>query len=271
MVSILVAGVIRMTQKNNSENVRSVQRALDILLCFNWYERELTLTEISEKLNLAKSTTSRILLTLVNQNFLTRDEKSGEYKLGDNLYYLGLIAKDSLDLRSIAHPIMIELMETTGETINIYLLEGKERVCFDQVESPHIIKQTVNIGERFPLWDGATGKIILANLSKNVWHEMIDELYPITDKTIVDPDEFISLLNEYKESGVAVTVGEKNFDIGCAAAPFFNNTGNVMGSISISGPSSRFPENTDQYSYLVIDAARKISNQLGYYGRSRVI
>lgn len=256
--------------EKNGENVRSVQRALDILLCFNWYERELTLTEISEKVNLAKSTTSRILSTLINQKFLIKDAKSGMYKLGENLYYLGLVAKDSMDLREIAYPIMKELMETTGETINIYLLDGNERVCFDQAESPHMIKQTVKVGERFPLWDGATGKIILAYLDKTIWYEMVDSLYPITDKTVVDPDEFISLLEEYKESGVAITVGEKNFDVGCAAAPIFNSSGSVIGSISISGPSSRFPENTDQYSYLAMDAARKISSQLGYYGRSRV-
>lgn len=256
-----------MMEQTSNGNVRSIQRALDILSCFNWYERELTLTEISEKVNLAKSTTSRILSTLENEKFLKRDDKSGTYKLGINLYYLGLVAKESMGLRNIAQPIMVELRNITKETINLYLLDGMERVCFDQVESPHFIKQSVRVGERFPLWDGATGKIILANLDENIWDEMLNELKPITEHTIVDPGKFIELLNEYKATGVAVTVGEKNYDIGCAAAPIFDATGSVIGCISISGPSSRFPENTDQYSFLVIDAARKISTQLGYYGR----
>lgn len=256
-----------MEQKNNEGTIRSVQRALDILLCFNWFERELTLTEISEKLKLAKSTTSRILSTLENQEFLSRDEKSNRYKLGANLYYLGLIAKESMDLRKIAYPLMLELREATQETINLYLLDGIERVCFDQVESLHAIKQTVRIGERFTLWDGATGKIILSNLDESIWHDMVKELRPLTEQTIVDPIEFINSLVEYKESGVAVSVGEKNYDIGCAAAPIFEANGKVIGCISISGPSFRFPDNTDQYSRLVKDASIKISSQLGYYGR----
>lgn len=252
---------------NSSGNVRSVQRALDILLCFNWHERELTLTEIAEKVNLAKSTTSRILTTLEDSNFLVRDEKTGVYKLGINLYYLGLLAKESMDLRSIAYPIMIELRDKTKETINLYLLDGQDKVCFEQVESPHFIKQSVKVGERFPLWDGATGKIILAYLDEKIWYEMIDKLEPITEYTIVDPEEFIEALKSYRAKGVAVTVGEKDYEIGCAAAPIFDRSGEVIGCISISGPSSRFPENTDQYSNLVKEAATKISKQLGYFGR----
>lgn len=260
-----------MVQKNGDNNVRSIQRAMDILLCFNWYERELTLTQISEKVDLAKSTVSRILSTLESQNFLLRDERSGGYKLGANLYYLGTMAKESMDLRKIAYPIMLELKESTEETINLYLLDGLERVCFDQVESPHIIKQTVKIGEKFPLWDGATGKIILAHLDKSIWQEMINHLRPLTDQTIVDPDKFIESLIKYRQDGVAISVGEKNYDIGCAAAPIFDSSGKVIGCISISGPSSRFPDITDQYSHLVMDGANRISEQLGYYGKPRAI
>lgn len=249
--------------------VRSVQRALDILSCFNWYERELTLTEISKKLGLAKSTTARILSTLEKENFLVRDEKSNGYKLGLNVYYLGLVAKESMDLRNIAYPIMHELRNITKETINLYLLDGMERVCFDQIESPHFIKQTVKVGERFPLWDGATGKIILAYLDEGIWDEMSKQLEPITEYTIADPEEFIRLLGEYRVNGVAVTIGEKDYDIGCAASPIFDATGKVIGCISISGPSSRFAEDADKYSHLVKDAAKKISNQLGFYGNWR--
>lgn len=255
-----------MNQKS-SNNVRAIERALEILLCFSWYERELTLTEISERLKLAKSTTSRILSTLESMSFLTRDAKTNMYRLGNNIYYLGLIARESMDLRNIAYPIMLELNEKTQETINLYLLDNLERVCFDQIESPHALKQTVKIGERFPLWDGATGRIILSNLDESIWHNMKKDLNPITNNTIVDPDIFIQKLCESKISGFAVSVGEKNYDVGCVAAPIFKSTGEVLGCISISGPRFRFPNSTDQFAGLVVDAAKRISTKLGYYGK----
>lgn len=257
-----------MSGENNENSVRSIQRALRILLCFNWEERELTLTEISEKIGLAKSTVSRLLTTLEIEGFLVKDGRINRYKLGHNIYYLGLVAKESLDLRVISRPIMKEITELTQETTNLYILDNLDRVCFDQVESPLSVKRSVKIGERFPVWAGATGKVILANLDETVWYDMIKELRPLTEKTIVDPDEFINELRRIKENGYAVSVGEKEYEVGCVAAPIFDVNRRVIGCVSISGPSFRFPTDTDYFCSLVVDAARKISRQLGYYEKT---
>ena len=257
-----------MNNTNNENSVRSIQRALRILLCFNWEERELTLTEISEKIGLAKSTVSRLLTTLENEGFLVKDGRTNRYKLGCNIYYLGLIAKESLDLRVISHPIMHEITELTQETTNLYLLDNLDRVCFDQVESPLSIKRSVKIGERFPIWAGATGKVILANLEEKIWYDMIKELRPLTERTIVDPDEFINELRYIRENGYAVSVGEKEYEVGCVAAPVFNVNRSVIGCVSISGPSFRFPKDTDYFSRLIVDASRRISKQLGYHEKT---
>ncbi|MBB6215285.1 DNA-binding IclR family transcriptional regulator [Anaerosolibacter carboniphilus] len=254
-----------MTEKSNENSVRSIQRALNILLCFNWDERELTLTEIAEKIGLAKSTVSRLLTTLELEGFISKDQKTNRFKLGHNIYYLGLIAKESLDIRKISRPIMEEIGRASQETVNLYLLENRERVCLEQVESPQPIKKSEKIGERVSIWQGATGRSILANLKENVWYEMIKELRPITEDTIADPDAFITELKKVKERGYAVSVGEKNAEVGCIAAPIFDAHRKVIGCLAISGPRFRFPENIDYYSELVVDGAKKISNQLGYY------
>ncbi len=252
-------------KNDGSTGVRAVERALDVLLCFNWNEKELTLTDISEKLGLAKSTVSRMLATLEMADFVYRDPKTNMYRLGSNIYYLGQIAKASMDLRNVAYPIMQELNNVTQETINLYLLDNLDRVCFEQIESPHTLKQVVKIGDRFPLWDGATGRVLLANLDEALWYDMIKELKPLTESTITDPIKFIESLKETKALGYAVSIGEKNYDIGCVAAPIFESTGKVKGCISISGPRFRIPQNTDQYAHLVVEAAKKISNQLGFF------
>ena len=257
-----------MNEKNGENSVRSIQRAFKILLCFNWNERELTLTEITEKIGLAKSTVSRLLGTLETEGFLVKDGKSNRYKLGHNIYYLGLIAKESLDLRAISHSIMVEITKLTQETTNLYMLDNLDRICFDQVESPLSIKRSVKIGERFPVWAGATGKSILAHMDESVWQDMTKELRPLTEKTIIDPQEFINELKAIRANGYAVSVGEKDYEVGCVAAPIFDANRNVIGCISISGPSFRFPKDTDYFCSVIVNAARRISKQLGYYEKS---
>lgn len=255
-------------KKSGENGVRSINRALQILKCYNWNEREFTLTEIAQKVKLPKSTTARLLSTLESEGFLKKEEKSNHYKLGNAVYFLGLIAKESLDLRLISQPIMEEICQATKETINLYVLDDLEKVCFNQVESPLSIKRYVKIGERSPIWYGATGKSILANLEEDIWHEKSKELVKYTEKTVVDPEEFISELKTIKEIGFAVSIGEKEHDVGCVAAPIFGGSKKVIGCLSISGPQYRFPQDTDYFVSLVVAGAAKISNELGYYGES---
>jgi DNA-binding IclR family transcriptional regulator len=252
-------------EKNTTKDsgIRSVQRALNILQCFDWDNKELTFSEIVDKISLPKSTTSRILSTLENEGFLIRDPDTMKYKLGHSIYLLGIVAKESLDIRSISLPFMEKMTKLTNETSNLYLLENYDRVCIAQVPSPMPIKQTVQVGERFPIWAGATGRSILAFLDESVWDEMIKELKQFTDKTVVDPDEFINDLREIRRKGYSVSMGEKFVEIGCVAAPIFN-ANRVIGCISISGPVYRFPKDTTSYTNLVTEAAQSISHKLGY-------
>lgn len=254
-----------MAEKNKDNGVRSIQRALHILLCFNWNERELTMTEITEKIGLAKSTTSRLLMTLEVEGFIKRDTSTNKYSLGHNIYYLGRVAKEGMAINDVARPIMEEINKATQETINLYLLDSMESVCSFQIESPLPIRQATKIGERSPLWAGASGRAILAGLEEKAWYEMTKELKAYTSNTVTDPHAFIDIMRSIKEKGYVISLGEKNDQVGCIASPIFDVHGKVIGSIAISGPVFRFPEDTDLFSTLIVDGAKRISRQLGYY------
>lgn len=254
-----------MIEKNNDTGVRSIQRALRILLCFNFKEKELSLTEITEKIGLAKSTTSRLLATLEQEGFIKRDLITGKYTLGHNTYYLGLVAKENMTINKIAKPIMEEINKVTKETINLYIKDGMDAVCFYQVESPLPIRQAAKIGERTPLWAGASGRAILASLDEDIWHEMSKDLKAYTPNSVTNKEVFLDILNNTREKGYVVSLGEKNDEVGCIASPIFDAHGRVIGSIAISGPVFRFPEDTELFSELIVDGSRRISRQLGYY------
>lgn len=248
--------------------VRTLSRALSILMAFTWDDRELSLTQISEKIGLAKSTTLRLLGALESEGFIEKNFRTNHYKLGHNLYYLGLIAKDSLDIRTVSRPFMENITQLTKETTNLYLLDHYDRICFDQVESPLAIKRTVRIGERYPIWAGATGKSILAFMDREMWVKMKDRLEKITEWTVADPETFILELEKIRAMGYAVSVGEKDYEVGCVAAPIYDASQHVIGCLSISGPKFRFPADTEYFAKLVLDASRQISRQLGYYSNN---
>lgn len=251
-----------MTEKNEGA-VRTVQRALTVLECFDFENRELSFTDIVQRIDLPKSTVSRLISTLELEGFLERDIDTSKFKLGHRVYLLGLIAGETMDIRNISVPYMDKMTKLTGETTNLYILENYDRVCIAQVESPMPIKQLVKVGERFPIWAGATGRSILAQLDEDTWHEMIKELRQFTDKTVVNPDDFINNLKEIRKSGYALSLGEKYNEVGCIAAPIFNYSG-VMGCISISGPVYRFPEDISNFAKLVTESAIDISHKLGF-------
>lgn len=257
-----------MSEVKSESTVRTLSRALSILMTFTWDDREMTLTNISEKIGLAKSTTLRLLGALESEGFIEKNSKTNHYKLGHNLYYLGLIARDSLDIRTISRPFMENITQLTKETTNLYLLDHDDRVCFDQVESPLSIKRTVRIGERYPIWAGATGKSILAFMERPIWEKMKVKLEKITEYTIADPIEFVQELEKIRMNGYAVSVSEKDYEVGCVAAPIFDSTQKVIGCISISGPQFRFPDDTDYFAKLVLEASMHISKQLGYYEKT---
>lgn len=249
--------------EKGENNIRSIQRALNILECFDWNHRELIFTEIVEKIGLPKSTTSRILSTLEYEGFVVRDQDTQKYKLGHTMYLLGLIARESMDIRTVSIPFMEKMTKITDETSNLYLLENYDRVCIAQIESPKPIKQLVKVGERFPIWAGATGRSILAQLDESIWHDMEKELKQFTEKTVVDPEKFINDLRQIRKKGYSLSLGEKFDEVGCVAAPIFNENG-IVGCISISGPVYRFPDDITNYASLVTDAASSISYRLGY-------
>jgi len=248
-------------EKNDTKNVKSINKALDILMCFDWDDKELTLTEISKKMGLAKSTTSRLLNTLLDKGFLSKDEDTNKYVLGSMVYYLGQVAKETIDLRRISMPILKHINQKTKETVHIYVYEGLERICFEQVESQQLIKQSVKVGSKEPIWVGATGKSILAFLSGKELDDVINEVKKLSD---LNSEDLIAALKKVRVDGFAIRDGKKDDNVGCVAAPIFDIKGCIKGCLAISTPAFRFPENSEEYKNLVVKGASEISEKLGY-------
>lgn len=251
-----------MADKKSKEEsgLRTVQRALDILYCFSEERQELTLTDISKEMNLAMSTTTRLLKALEMNHFVEKNQDTLKYRLGQRLYLLGYIAGKSIKLRELAKPLMYKLRDETKETVNLYVLDHTSRVCIEQAEGLQSIRHLVKIGEKLPLYAGAGGKVLLAFQSEEFQQKVFT-----SEAGFMTREEWQKECAHILETYTACSIDEREVGSAAVAAPIFNIHGEVQACLSISGPTHRFTEEvTPQLQQKVKEHAQKLSEQLGY-------
>ncbi len=248
------------TMENNPQVIRSVQRAIDILQSFSEEKTELTLTEISNETGLAKSTATRILATLEENNLVEKEAASGKYRLGRTLYFLGHAAGRSIELKEVAKETMVRLRDQLKETVNLYVREGENRVCIQQFESLQSVKHMIQIGQKLPLTVGASGKVLLAYESKGFIEKIMEKQVMVKGKS-----ELLSELNMITIEKYAESIEERETGTSAAAAPIFNIHGEVIAALSVSGPAQRFnPSHIEELKTVLVASALEISNYMGF-------
>ena len=245
------------------DSVRSVERALSLLHCFDLSTEALSLRELSEKLQLAPSTTLRLANVLTNRGFLQKS-KAKTYSLGSAVYLLGAVAKSHFKLQKIVHPYMVRVRDACLEAVSLYAMEDGFRVCYEHVESPRGVRCVVRVGDRFPLWAGAAGKCLLAYADPAIVDNEVKKLFPVTPRTIVDPDQFRQALQTIRDNnGQSISFGEREEGITSFAVPIFSEPSTAAFAFTVSAPSSRVDASIlKQFSELATKAARDIERQL---------
>ena len=198
----------------------------------------------------------------LQQNSTTR-----MYSLGMKILAWSGIYLSSLDLRTIALPIMGDLRRLTSETVSLYLVDGNERLCVERIESQHNLRMVARVGHRLPLYAGSAGKAILAFMPLARVDQILKttEFKPLTPMTIVDPEVLKLDLDRIRLKGYAESHGEWIQEASGVAAPILGQGGEVVGALSISGPGSRFtPMRVREYAAEVVRAAGQLSKSMGY-------
>jgi len=236
-------------------------RVADVLLMFAGGPQYLGVSAISRELGLSKAVVHRILRSLVSRQMLQTDPGVPGYRLGPAAVALGASALSRFETRTAAMPVLRRLRDETGETTTLSGLVGEERVYLAQFESPNEVKMTVDLGVRFPLHAGSSGKAILAFLPEARREAVLSRPLPsLTDRTVTDTDALRAELAEIVRTGVAVSTGERRSDAGSVAAPLFGPDGEPHGAISVCGSRHRFtPDRVERWRELVLAAAEEIS------------
>lgn len=197
------------------QGVEAVERALSLLESFSQQQQTLTLTQLANATGMYKSTVLRLTASLERFRYLVRHE-DGQFAIGQAVWRLGLLYRQSYDLEPIIRPELIRLVEATGETASFYVREGDVRVCLYRENSPKAARHHLDEGVALPLESGASGHVLKAF-------------------TLRSPDE-----RDVRVQGYAVSLGDRDPDLAAIAVPIMDETGNLKGALAISGIVTRF-------------------------------
>jgi len=253
--------------------VQTIERVATIFDVMAQNSQGISLKELSAKVGLPKGTTHRLLSSLAYFGYVRQVSESKNYLLGFKLVELGNRLLDQLDLRAQARPSLINLCKKTRETVHLVVLDQNEALYVDKVESdekPGGLQMVSRVGLRVPAHCSSVGKVFLAQLSDPELDTLIKEqgLRKRTETTITDPEKLKHHLKVIRQKGFAVDDEENEKGIRCVGAPIFNQQGQVIAAISISGPTVRITKKVMQQTLKneVIRTALDISREVGYQG-----
>jgi IclR family transcriptional regulator, KDG regulon repressor len=238
---------------------------MDILLCFSPATPTWTLSALSARLGLYKSTVHRLLHDLMARGLIVVDPTTQELRLGLKVLELGYVAERALDLRRLARPLMEELQATTGETIALSVLDGRESLCIEMVEGWHEVKLVTRLGYRQPLHAGASARTLLAYLPPaEIEQCLAGELLGLGPRTMTDPDQLREAIAETRRVGFAFSSEETGPGAAGLGAPIHDHQGQILASLSILGPLSRFgPERRNDLVRHLLRTANAIGLRIG--------
>jgi DNA-binding IclR family transcriptional regulator len=244
--------------------VQSVDRALTIL------ERlarsgEAGVTEIASELGVHKSTAFRLVATLEAHRLVEQTEDRGKYRLGVGLLRLAGATTARLDLVQEARPVCRQLAADTGETVNIAVLSESSALYLDQVAGSSALQPHNWVGQHIPLHATSNGKVLLSGLSRQECDAVLSKLSSYTPTTITTKSKLRAELDQVREQGYALAVDELEVGLTAAAAPVRNVHGDVVASMSVSGPTFRISgERVEEVIGKVVEAAEEVSHRLGW-------
>ena len=254
--------------KRKDNDIIAVARALRLLNAFTFEKHAYTLTELSEQLGFYKSTVHRLVKTLENWGYLRKE--GNKITLGPQVFVLGEIYYHSLDLVHLAEPILQDIAKDSGETAAVYVRDGLNRLCLCRVQSPQHIRDSVEPGQKLPIYTGASGKLLLAFCQDPSVLKALESspLSPLTVKTITDRATLFQELDKIRETGFAASFGERDLSAAAIAVPIWGERGRLYGSLSVSGPAARFrSEKLLILLEILWKHAEKLSSLLGYSGK----
>lgn len=248
--------------------IQVIERMMRLLDVLSWYQDPVSLKQLALETGLHPSTAHRILAAMTGPGFVERPEP-GTYRLGIRLLELGNLVKSRISIRDAAMPLMQQLHQQLGESVNLGVRQGDEIVYVERTSSGRSSIRVVHlVGARAPLHVTSAGKLYLAEDSPEAVKAYVDRtgLFGLTPTSITTLPRLEEELERVRQEGVAYDNEEIEPGLRCIAAPVRDDSGRLVAGLSISAPAERYHE---EWSPIVRAAAAAISTAVGFDPKSK--
>lgn len=249
------------------QNVKSAQRALELLEAVARHENGVTFVDLAQELPYPKSSLHGLLQTIVTTGWLTFDPGDRTYSVGVKPWEVGQAFRRSRDIVIHARPAILAANAELDETVQLGILDDLDVVYIDKAEGTKALRLVSNVGSRLPAYVTGIGKALLSGLDSAVLQRRFagQALPGYTAHTITSGDTLLEVLAEVRNQGYAVDDGEYTDGVYCVAVPILGRGGQVVAAMSCSVPKVRI-ESGDMRSARMIEVlsgnARRISEAL---------
>ena len=225
------------------QTVQALDRGLSLFAQVARYPAS-TLTEIAASAAMAPSTAYRMLETLRGHGLVVFAEDEQTWSIGVEAFRIGRAFAQRINYLEAGRQQMRWLTETTGETSNIAIADGGDVVFVSQIETAEPIRAFFPPGTRSSMHASGIGKALLACLSDSAALEIADaaRYAEFTPHTIRDADRLRAELDRIRARGWSIDDEEHYLGMRCIAAPIFDEHGNAIAGVSISGPTARLAD-----------------------------
>jgi IclR family acetate operon transcriptional repressor len=247
------------SQEKNSEGVRAVERALDILAAFAPGQHDLLVADLVKLVDLSRPTLYRLLNTLEKKGFISSAGEPQRFRLGPAVARLAHVWSGSLDLVEVTRPVMHDAWLYTAETVALFVPRGDLRLCVAEMPSAQPISFRRGVGYSEKLVRGASGRAILAFTPIEN-----GQLEAFATGTNTDIEWLRDQLAVTRDRGYAMGHNELIQGAYAVAAPFFSGAGQIAGSLGVFGPDVRLTESrVREFGMVLRDMAGRITQTLG--------
>jgi IclR family KDG regulon transcriptional repressor len=221
--------------------IKSIDHALQVLELFSAENQEWGVAEISEALNLYKSTVFDILKTFENRGLMKKDERTQKYQLEIKLMEILGAILNKMNLKQVALPFMEKISKKYDESVHLTIAVEDKLFPIMMIESTKSLRSFIALGEGIPLFCTASGKTILAYWPAAKLEDYLakQDLKKYTETTITDVNVLRQELINILKNGYAVNNSEHEEGIRCVSGPILNFSGKILGTISVTGPAAR--------------------------------
>jgi DNA-binding IclR family transcriptional regulator len=222
--------------------------------------------EIARTLSIPRSTAYGIVKLLCNARYLERFSDGSKLFLGSKLLELGTAYRSKIDLLKAGAPIVQELRDATGETVQLSILDGEMLLVLMKEEGRHPVRIISRVGSRVPVNWAAGGRLIVSDLKDAELRHLLRQSVRAspTGKASLDIEALIRQVRKARQQGYCTELGEANEHAGCIAAPVIDASGRCVAAISIAAPEQRLKQiNRVRLIAAVREAAQRLSQRLG--------